>query len=150
MPRFAMDGLQPLIEEMTRMGEASGDGAEAALLAGAEEVKRAWKESAESHEHRDTGDMIESIDYAREPSNIGGALTIDIYPQGRDSRGIRNAEKAFILNYGTSKLEGSGWVFDADAICEKTVVPAMEEAWDAFLENGGRVSTGSGITTRRS
>ena len=26
MPRFAMDGLQPLIEEMTRMGEASGDG----------------------------------------------------------------------------------------------------------------------------
>jgi hypothetical protein len=101
----------------------------------AEAVKQAWRRSAEEHKHRDYGDMIESIGYPRQPQTIGDALTIDIYPQGRDRKGVRNAEKAFVLHYGTSKLPASHWVDTADAYSEQTAVPAMEEIWDKFIQS---------------
>ena len=148
MPRFSMDGLQPVIDEMVKLGQSSGEAAKAMLMAGADEVKRAWQQSAEEHGHRLTGALIDSITYARQPTSIGDGLAIEIYPQGVDGHGVRNAEKAFILNYGTSKMPGSGWVFAADAICEQTVVPAMEKVWDAFT--GGEGAGGGGITTTRS
>ena len=146
MPRFSMEGLQDVISDMIRMGQESGPVAESMLMAGAEEVKKAWQQSASEHGHVLTGAMIESIGYAKRPNAIGDALAIDICPQGSDGHGVRNVEKAFLLNYGTSKMPGSGWVFDADAICEKTVVPAMEKVWDDFV---GGESAGGGITTKR-
>lgn len=133
MARFDMSGLDPIIDEMREMGEESGAVAREMILAGAEAVKQAWKRSAEEHGHRDTGEMISSIGYPKGVQNIGDALTIDIYPQGKDRKGVRNAEKAFVLHYGTSKLPASYWVDTADAYSEQTAVPAMEEIWDKFI-----------------
>lgn len=150
MARFDMGGLDGVINDMRRMGQASGEVADAMLLTGAAEVREAWRRSAEEHGHRDTGDMIESIGYPRAPVNIGGAKSIDIYPQGVDRRGKRNAEKAFILHYGTSRVQGSRWVDDADKYCEGTVVPAMIEVWDRWLKTGqlsGAASLGGGALT---
>lgn len=136
MARFDMSGLDETIREMRRMGESSGALAKAMLQTGAERVKTAWRSSAEAHELRDTGDMIESIGFARDPVDIGGALSIDIYPQGKDRKGVRNAEKAFMLHYGTSHVKATRWVDDADAICEDTVVPAMQAVFDEFVATG--------------
>lgn len=133
MARFDMSGLDPIIDEMRAMDEESGAVAREMILAGAEAVKQAWRRSAEEHGHRDTGEMIEAIGYSRGPQTIGDALTIDIYPQGKDHKGVRNAEKAFVLHYGTSKLQGSYWVDTADAYSEQTAVPAMAEIWDKFI-----------------
>lgn len=158
MARFDMSGLDELIDDMRRMGEMSGEAAPAVLMAGAEAVKLSWQRAADEFDHRVTGDMIESISYARSPRDVGEALIIDIYPQGRDSRGIRNAEKAFILHYGSSKLQGSHWVDVADRYSEETAVPAMEDAWGEFIESGrvpsvaaggGQSGTSRGITRKR-
>ena len=135
MARFDVSGLDETIEEMKRLGQMTGQTADAMLMAGAEEVRKAWRQSAEEHRHRDTGDMIASIGFARKPKEIGSILTIDIYPQGKDKRNVRNAEKAFILHYGTTKIRGSRWVDDADKISEQTVVPAMIRVWEQFLQN---------------
>ena len=135
MARFDMSGLDPIIDEMRAIGEESGAVAQEMILAGAEAVKQAWRRSAEEHGHRDTGEMIEAIGYPRGPQTIGDALTIDIYPQGRDHKGVRNAEKAFVLHYGTSKLPASYWVDTADAYSEQTAVPAMAEIWDKFIQS---------------
>ena len=135
MARFDMSGLDPIIDEMRALGEESGAVANEMIMAGAEAVKQAWRRSAEEHKHRDYGDMIESIGYPRQPQTIGDALTIDIYPQGRDRKGVRNAEKAFVLHYGTSKLQASYWVDTADAYSEQTAVPAMAEIWDKFIQS---------------
>ena len=86
--------------------------------------------------HRDTGAMIESIGYARPTAGIESAKSIDIYPQGVDGKGVRNAEKAFILHYGTSKIPGSRWVDDADRYSEETAPEAMAAVWDRH--NNGR------------
>ena len=135
MARFDMSGLDPIIDEMREMGEESGAVAQEMILAGAEAVKQAWRRSAEEHGHRDTGELIDAIGYPKGPQNIGDALTIDIYPQGKDRKGVRNAEKAFILHYGSSKLEGSRWVDTADAYSEQTAIPAMEQIWDKFTQS---------------
>ena len=135
MARFDMSGLNSVIDEMRRLEEDTGPTAERMIMAGAEEVKKAWRRSAEEHNHRDTGDMIESIGYPRQPFKIGDALGIDIYPQGVDHKGVRNAEKAFILHYGTSKLHGSRWVDDADRFSEDTAVPEMKRIWDEYVRN---------------
>lgn len=135
MARFDVSGLDETIEEMKRLGQMTGRTVDAMLMAGAEEVRKAWRQSAEEHRHRDTGDMIASIGFARKPKEIGSIRSIDIYPQGKDKRNIRNAEKAFILHYGTTKIRGSRWVDDADKISEQTVVPAMIRVWEQFLQN---------------
>lgn len=135
MARFDMSGLVPIIDEMQALGEESGAVANEMIMAGAEAVKQAWRRSAEEHGHRDTGEMIEAIGYPRGPQTIGDALTIDIYPQGKDHKGVRNAEKAFVLHYGTSKLPASYWVDTADAYSEQTAVPAMAEIWDKFIQS---------------
>lgn len=136
MARFNMSGIDDLVAEMRRMGEESGEAAKAVLLAGAEGVKKAWKQAAEEHELRDTGDMINSIGFPREPVDVGGAYSIDIYPQGKDRHGVRNAEKAFVLHYGTSKLTATHWVDDADRYSEDYAIPAMNDTWDEFISTG--------------
>lgn len=136
MARFDMSGLDDTIRAMRRMGQTSGELATAMLQAGAEEVKKAWKRAAEEHELRDTGDMIDSIGFARDPVNVGDVLSIDIYPQGKDRHGVRNAEKAFMLHYGTSHIPTTRWVDDADSYSEQTAVPAMQAVFDAYVATG--------------
>lgn len=136
MARFDMSGLDPIIDQMRALGEESGEVAEAMIMAGAEQVKQAWRRAADEYDHRVTSDMIDSIGHPREPKKTGDALTIDIFPQGKDHKGVRNAEKAFILHYGSSKLQASHWVDAADQYSEETVVPAMTEIWEKFIETG--------------
>lgn len=136
MARFDVSGLDETIKEMVRLGEMTGKAADAMLMAGAQEVRKAWAQSAERHEHRDTGDMIAAIGYARTPKSVGDVRMIDIYPQGRDSKGVRNAEKAFILHYGTRTRRASRWVDDADEESGRTVTPAMIRVWDEYLQTG--------------
>ena len=133
MARFDTSGLNELINDMRRLGQESGPVADEMLMAGAEAVAQAWKRSAEEHGHRDTGAMIASIGYADAPSDIGGIKSIDIYPQGVDGKGVRNAEKAFILHYGTSRIPGSHWVDAADTYSGQTVPEAMQAIWDKWL-----------------
>ena len=61
MARFDTSGLDDLIRDMTRRGESSGPMAEAMVAAATVEIKAAWRESAEAHKLRKTGDMIDAI-----------------------------------------------------------------------------------------
>jgi len=136
MARFETSGIDKVINDVIRLGEAGKEVGDKMLLAGAEEVKTAWKVTAETHGFKKTGDMIESVGFPRKPRNAGDIRTIDIYPQGKDRKGVRNAEKAFILHYGSSSIPTSRWVDEADAESEPRVQDAMEKVYDEFLRKG--------------
>ncbi len=137
MARFSTDGIDSIAEEMAWMGEAAGEAADEMLLAGAEEVKRAWQETAERHGYRETGDMIESIRADKAPkSDANDVRRISVYPRGEDRKGVRNAEKAFLLHYGTSKIHGSHWVDEADQDAGPMVQDVFEKIWDRHLKGG--------------
>jgi len=137
MARFDTSGIDDMINELGKIGELVGETADRMLLAGAEEVKKAWKKSAEMHGLRDTGDMIDSINYASTPKTAESIRQIDIYPQGKDRKGVRNAEKAFILHYGSSKIDATHWVDDADKLAAEPVQKAMETEFDKLLNGKG-------------
>lgn len=134
MARFKTEGLDELIEKMTEMELTTGELADEMLFAGAEEVKQAWKKSAQTHKHKDTGDMINSIDYSRDVRKIGDIKEVDIYPQGVDRKGVRNVEKAFILHYGKSGMEGTHWVDDADEMAGPMVEERLTQIFDNWLK----------------
>lgn len=136
MARFEIQGMDEIIDQMRSMQLLTGRVAETMLMAAAEDVREAWRESAEEHGHRDTGQMIAAIGYPRKPSAASDALAIDIYPQGKNTGGVRNAEVAFVLHYGTSKMPGSGWVDDADAKSGPKVTATMESIWSNYIRTG--------------
>lgn len=137
MARFRTEGLDDLIDTMEEMELTTSELAREMLFAGADEIKIAWKKSAEMHKHRDTGDMIESIGYPRKVTQIADIKSVDIYPQGKDRKGTRNAEKAFILHYGRSKLPGSHWVDTADDIAGPMVEERLYKIFDDWLQKHG-------------
>ena len=137
MARFDTRGLDGVLEEMKREDELVGPAADAMLMAGAEQVKLAWERAAQERGLKYTGTMIGSIGYPDKPKNADGVRSIDIYPQGTDSGGkhtkkpIRNAEKAFYVNYKRGK--GSGWIDEpADKYSEEMAIPAMIAAWENY------------------
>lgn len=137
MARFDTSGLDEVVRYLEQMEATTGELADSMLLAGAAAVREAWMEAATLHKHRLTDDMYTSIGYARTPKTIVGLRQIDIYPQGKDRKGVRNAEKAFILHYGGRSNPGSRWIDTADSISGRTAVPAMINVYDEYMRNIG-------------
>lgn len=129
-------GLDDLYNEMRRMGENAGPVVQAMVEEGANIIRDEWKASAERHGHRDTGAMIESVGFPKPVQTYSDVSFRDIYPIGKDKRKTRNAEKAFVLNYGTSRIRPSYWVAEAEEAAGPKVQARLQEIWDEYLESG--------------
>lgn len=142
MARFDVTGLEQTIKSMEELGEHSGKVATAMLMAAAGEVRTAWQDAIVSFDHigkykkRKGGEMLASVGFPRKPKDVKGIMGIDIYPQGVDSKGTRNAEKAFIAHYGRKHQKGTGFVDVADQNSAQPVYNVMTEIWDEFLQTG--------------
>jgi hypothetical protein len=134
MARFDTSGLDDIIDAMAALDLLESEVADKMLMAGAEVVKQSWRVAAGMHGLKWSGDMIESIGFARKPKMINGIKTIDIYPQGKDKRGVRNAEKAFIHHYGSSRHKATHWVDDADEMSAEPVTEAMAGVYFDYLK----------------
>ena len=137
MARFDTSGLDDIINDMVRMGQDVGPVAEEMVNAAVEEIKFQWRLSAGMHGHVRTGQMLESIGIGPGPVKAGAVMYRDVYPQGTDSKGVRNATKAFILHYGRSNMPGTYWVDEADDNSAEPVKARLEEIWERFLDGGG-------------
>lgn len=136
MAKLMIEGMDETIKEMARMGQLTGQVADEMLLDGSAEMKTAWQNAITMFGHVDTGEMRKSIGFAKKPKSLMDTKFSDIYPQGKDKKGVRNAEKAFILHYGKSKEDGSHFVDKAEADGEPKATAAMEARWDRFIEKG--------------
>lgn len=137
MARFDASGIDDIVKQMAELGELAGEVADEMLLAGAAEVAEGWKQAAEQYGLKDTGDMINSIGHGRTRKAAGGLRTIDVYPRGNDRKGVRNAEKAAVLHYGTSSIQATRWVDRAEQIGAEPAEKAMREVWEKELRRRG-------------
>ena len=136
MALFNGEGFDELLADLKKNGDLIDDAAPEMLQAGAAVVADAWRDAIQSHGLIDTGDMLDSV----APSNLVNSSTekkIAVYPQGRDRKGIRNAEKAFINHYGASRRKATHFVDDAETKAEGPAVEAMAAVWYNKLESGG-------------
>ena len=73
--------------------------------------------------------MLESVGTTKGTGTMN-SLIREIYPQGKDHSGTRNAEKAYIINYGTSKKSGDHFVDKINKKAETDVYQAMAAVFD--------------------
>ena len=136
MARLELDGLDRTVDEMKRMGELTGQAANAMLMVGAAWIAQGLEKAAKREGHKDSGDMIESIGYNASPKYVMDVPTIEVYARGRDREGVSNMDKAFVNNFGTSKLDDTHWWEEGEAEAEPRAIAGMVEVWDEFVITG--------------
>lgn len=115
MAKFEIEGLDELIEDIARMEAGLDPVFEEMLDAGADEMVKSWKAAIIKHGHIDTGQMLRHVKSSKKKASRGSnQRQAEIYPRGKDKRGIRHASKAFMRHYGTSKKAGTHFVDDAE------------------------------------
>lgn len=136
--KVSTTGIDKVIDEMARRQQLTGDVAKNMLIAGGNTFQKWWIIEAMQHGHKRSGDMVKSIAFSK-PKDRGNGLQIDIYPQGKDRKGVKNNVKAFVLHHGRNgrgKIDGDEWVKDVvlDATDESN--DAMADVWGKFIETG--------------
>lgn len=92
------------------------------------------KAATRAHMHVRTGDMLEAIKPTPYREWFGGGAT-EVYPQGDDRKGVRNATKAYVINYGRGRRKRNGRMGDKFITNdEKATEEAVRQAMEA--ENG--------------
>lgn len=150
MAVITTSGFSDLLKDLQGLADDTENIVEGMLDAGADVAVEAWRDGIQQEEHKirasdgkgyvnkrgyvDTGDMLQSVGRA---SNTRKKNTAEIYPQGKDRKGVRNAEKAFILNYGTSSYQGSRFVEDLEEKASPDIYAAMGNVMDDALKKHG-------------
>ncbi len=134
MARFDVTGMEAVIRDMARMDQQTGRVADEMLLAAAGVMTEAWKNAIQAHGHygKYTGDMFDSVGPSK-PVTKGDVRSLTIYPQGRDRTGTRNAEKAFIANFGRTHQDATHFATEAENEGEEPAQTAMLAVWDVFI-----------------
>lgn len=135
MPELKYDGIKDVIKEMVELGERTGEGAHRMLRVAAERMKFEWIEMIDRYKFIASGEMREKVGYPRKPKEVEDVLSIDVYPQGKDSKtGVRNAEKAFILHYGRSNMNATHFVDHIVSGSSDEIEQLMIKTWQEFLD----------------
>ena len=116
--------------------------------AGAASLVEGVKESIRTHNHisEGGGDMLESVGPGQYHETLDGGW-MDVYPQGTDRHGVRNATKAYVTNYGRGKKKAT-WKKMGDKFItgsgqrrkfESAIEAAMKKENEKIIEeaNGG-------------
>lgn len=143
MARINTSGLSELINDLKAVADDFDDCAHEMINAGADIAVAEWKKGIENTVHTvekpgggytsktgyiDTGAMLASVGKTQKKSTAA-----EIYPQGKDGK-VRNATKAYVLHYGSSKIRGTRFVDGIDANVEKDGYVAMRDKLDEFLK----------------
>jgi HK97 gp10 family phage protein len=132
MADFNVVGLDDVISDMEKHSTAAEKAIPEMLKAGAEILAKAQKAEAQAMKIRDTGDFIASIKPTGIKKDKDGNSYVDVYPQGKDRKGTRNADKGFIAEYGTSKIPARPWMRTANEKSAEEVTTAEKEIWDKY------------------
>lgn len=97
----------------------------------AEEMQKAQQEEIKTrfNSRRSTGALLASIKVSA-VKEIDGGKRVEIYPNGKDKHGVRNAEKGFVLNYGRSNMPARPWFTAANEKAADDVVSEMRRVWE--------------------
>ena len=137
MARLQVNGFEMLDQQLNRLGapmirkivEAGADAAEKRMT----EQTKASGHTPPGISRRSTGAMLASIGRNEYREYLHGG-SVDVYPLETDSRGVRNATKAYVLNYGRGKsLKGDKFITGDEQKTEELVHQAMQAESDRLI-----------------
>lgn len=108
------------------------------VMTGADTAEERMREAIRARQHIRTGDMLESVGDAGYVEFFRGG-SAEVYPQGEDRRGVRNATKAYVINYGRGRKRNGGRMGDRfitrdEKKTEAAVSQAMQAESDRIIE----------------
>lgn len=140
--KFYSNGIDSLAAELKKMGQLDNDELVGEMLsAGAEVVKDEWikgvQQAVKNKDRRSKGELEESIQVSRKVEKLQNISAKTVSPAGKDSKGVRNAEKAFILHYGKSGQPATLFVDDVETAAEEKAAEKMQEVFNDYMEREG-------------
>ena len=142
MARFNTVGLEEVEKQFLKAGEAATKAVPLMLEAGAAVLIKAQQAEAQklNISGRSRGALVKSI----KADKVKGTNTSkykEVYPQGIDrshtKKGVRNAEKGFVLEYGRSNMPARPWIATANEQSADSVSNAMWEKWEGVKNGSG-------------
>ena len=107
------------------------------VMAGADTAEKRVRQNTQQRRHVRTGDMLAAIGSSPYKEALGGGET-DVYPLGTDRKGVRNATKAYVINYGRGRKRNGGKMGDhfitGDKQAEAAVLQAMQAESDRIAD----------------
>jgi hypothetical protein len=100
-----VSGFELVEQQLNRMGRPM---IRQIVEAGAKAAEKVMADATEEKGHIRTGEMMRSIGTNEYREFLGGG-SVDVYPQGDDSKGVRNALKAYVTNYGKGRRPNTKW-----------------------------------------
>lgn len=141
MPKVTFDGIDDLMLSMKEIADIPDDVKDEMLRAKAAVVVPEMKARAEAMGIRQNipggGRMIDSIK-AGKPKSTKTGRAVFVYPQGTRTRGntkTRNAEVAFVAEYGKKKVKPRPFMKEAVEASAEQAEKASLEVYDAFLKS---------------
>ena len=99
MAKLSYTGFEIIERQLAQMSRGT---VRRLVEAGAEALVKTTKADIRNYHHVRTGEMERSVEPGLYHETLEGGW-MDVYPQGTDSRGVSNAKKAFVINYGYGK-----------------------------------------------
>lgn len=133
MAKFNMVGFDKLEREIAKRASVLPDAAPEMLKAGTDILVEYQRGSVIENRLIDTWDMFYSIKAGPVKEGRDGWYQ-EVWPQGRDQKGTRNAVKGFVQEYGRSNMQATNWMSDANDAARDEVVEAMRKVWLEYVE----------------
>lgn len=131
MARFNMVGLKRIEREIARRASLLDEAAPEMLKAGTDVLVEYQRGSIIEKGLIDTGAMLDSVKAGSVKYGNNGYYQ-EVWPQGRDEKGERNAKKGFVLEYGRSDMNATHWMSEANDAAEEEVIDAMRKVWNEY------------------
>ena len=146
MATLKVNGFELVDRQFNRMGAGM---IRQIVEAGASAAEKRMAENTEKAGHgppgrsrRATGEMLRSIGRNEYREFLGGG-SVEVYPHGDDRKGVRNATKAYVINYGrgqrpTTKRKkpnktGDKFITGDESQAEQLVQEAMQAESDRLI-----------------
>ena len=120
-------GTEAVLQDLFRESERVARKAPAMLEAAGRVMVGSWRDAITEAGHAPLGNSVQA---SKPKKDKNDAYTTTVYPRGKDKRGTRLAEVAFVLHYGTSKRPGDHFVDRAEDLAEAPAQEAMARVWE--------------------
>ena len=136
MARFSVNGIDELMLDFTALADLPEEAAEDMLLAEAAVVEKEQKETGRKMGVHRTGVTLGSITHGKAKRERDGSISMYVSPQGKNAQGNRNAEVAFVNEYGVPKrkIQARPFIRTANKKAAKPAVDAAEKVYDEYLK----------------
>lgn len=135
MADFGINGLDDLMLSLSEAAELPDDVAEEMLTEEAKIVEDAQIYTGMKMGVHRTGVTLSSIKHGRMQRRNDGGRVMYVYPQGTNEQGNRNAEVAFINEFGKHGQPARPFIKTANEEAADSAVEAAAKVYDKYLKS---------------